>query len=116
VQRKEQKISKIIVPAGLAGGNGEGSSAATGTPDTESNSSENARDSKVPQQPPPRRNTNRAVKQINKLERMPDPLKNKFRKKTQHYVFIGVAVALAVVALILAGRSLNLPGLNFLGS
>ncbi|KAK1632000.1 hypothetical protein QYE76_006315 [Lolium multiflorum] len=116
-KRKEQKIHKIVtVPAGLAGGNGEGSSAATGTPDTESNSSENARDSKVPQQAPPRRNTNRAVKQINKLEPMPDPLKNKFRKKTQHYVFIGVAVALAVVALILAGRSLNLPGLNFLGS
>jgi hypothetical protein len=115
VQRKEQKNHKIVT-APVAGGNGEGSSAATGTPDTESNSSENARDSKVPQQPPPRRNTNRAVKQINKLERMPDPLKNKFRKKTQHYVFIGVAVALAVVALILAGRSLNLPGLNFLGS
>ncbi|KAM0861796.1 hypothetical protein ACQ4PT_045650 [Festuca glaucescens] len=117
-KRKEQKIIRMggTIPANSASGNGEGHSAATGTPDTESNSSENARDSKVPQQPPPRRNTNRAVKQINKLERMPDPLKNKFRKKTQHYVFIGVAVALAVVALILAGRSLNLPGLNFLGS
>ncbi|KAM0869750.1 hypothetical protein ACQ4PT_040479 [Festuca glaucescens] len=114
-KRKEQKINKIgTTPAGLTGGNGEGNSAAT-TADTESNSSENARDSKVPQQPAPRRVTNRALK-TSRIERMPDSLKNKFKKRTQHYVLIGVAIALAVVALILAGRSLNLPSLNFLGS
>lgn len=112
-KRRQKKENKN--PAHLASGS-EGNSAAVATAETESHKSENARDSEVRQQVVPRKITRppSVVKQLNRLQPMPAPLRNKGKRRTKQYVLIGVAVALAVVALILAGRSLDLPGLSFL--
>jgi len=110
---KERKRRQRLDRKELVNGSGEGNSAAIATADTESNASENARDSEVPQQVAPRRTISRpaaAVRQLNKLEPRPEPLRNKSKKKTRQYFFIGVAVA---IALILAWRSLDLPGSSF---
>uniref|UniRef100_A0ACD5YGK3 Uncharacterized protein n=1 Tax=Avena sativa TaxID=4498 RepID=A0ACD5YGK3_AVESA len=110
---KERKRRQRLDRKELVNGSGEGNSAAIATADTESNASENARDSEVPQQVAPRRTISRpaaAVRQLNKFEPRPEPLRNKSKKKTRQYFFIGVAVA---IALILAWRSLDLPGSSF---
>ncbi|CAM0952076.1 unnamed protein product [Alopecurus aequalis] len=85
--------------------------AAIATADTENNTSQNARDPEVPQQVVPR-----WITKLNKIQPMPGPLKKKLKRRTpRQYMFIGVAVALALVALILAVRFVNLPGLSSLG-
>lgn len=109
-EKKKAKKSKKVgtTPADLA--SGESNSPAIATADTESITSDNARDFDVPQ-PPQRRPLKPTVRQ---LQPMPAPLRNKFKRRTRQYILIGVAVALAVVALILAGRTLDLPGLSSL--
>uniref|UniRef100_A0A453L5K6 Proton pump-interactor 1 n=1 Tax=Aegilops tauschii subsp. strangulata TaxID=200361 RepID=A0A453L5K6_AEGTS len=110
-EKKKAKKSKKVgtTPADLA--SGQTNSAAIPAADTESNTPENGKDPEVPQPQPI------IIKRIPKpivrqLQPMPAPLRNKFKRRTRQYIFIGVAVALAVVALILAGRTLDLPGLS----
>jgi hypothetical protein len=111
VQKRLLKLQKMgKMPADLTRGNDEGNPAVIAKADTESNSSK--RDTEVPQPAAPRRISR--ARQLKALDPIPDPLRNRGKKRMKQYVFIGVAVALAVVALILAGRSLNLPGLSFL--
>ncbi|KAF7066244.1 hypothetical protein CFC21_072262 [Triticum aestivum] len=109
-EKKKAKKSKKVgtAPADLA--SVQSNPAPIATTDAESNTPDNTRDVDVPQQPP-RRPGKPAVRQ---LQPMPAPLRNKFKRRTRQYIFIGVAVALAVVALILAGRTLDLPGLSSL--
>ncbi|VAI33907.1 unnamed protein product [Triticum turgidum subsp. durum] len=109
-EKKKAKKSKKVgtAPADLA--SVQSNPAPIATTDAESNTPDHTRDVDVPQQPP-RRPGKPAVRQ---LLPMPAPLRNKFKRRTRQYIFIGVAVALAVVALILAGRTLDLPGLSSL--
>ncbi|KAM3258417.1 hypothetical protein ACQJBY_050276 [Aegilops geniculata] len=110
-EKKKAKKSKKVgtTPADLA--SGQSNSAAIPAADPESNTPENRKDPEVPQPQPIiiKRIPKPIVKQ---LQPMPAPLRNKFKRRTRQYIFIGVAVALAVVALILAGRTLDLPGLS----
>ncbi|EMS56954.1 hypothetical protein TRIUR3_15970 [Triticum urartu] len=110
-EKKKAKKSKKVgtTPAALT--SGESNSAPIAPADTESNTTDNTRNVDVPQPQPI------IIKRIPKpivrqLQPMPAPLRNKFKRRTRQYIFIGVAVALAVVALILAGRTLDLPGLS----
>lgn len=110
-EKKKAKKSKKVgtTPAELA--SGDSNPAVIATADTESNTPDHVnRDIDVPQ-PIPRRPVKPTVRQ---LQPMPAPLRNKFKRRTRQYILIGVAVALAAVALILAGRTLDLPGLSSL--
>ncbi|XP_044949825.1 uncharacterized protein LOC123399478 [Hordeum vulgare subsp. vulgare] len=114
-EMKEKKKAKKSKKAGTTAADlasGESNSAAIAAADTESNTSQNARNSEVPQPPPPKRITIKPT--VRQLQPMPAPLRNRGKRRTRQYILIGVAVAVAVVALILAGRTLDLPGLSSL--
>lgn len=116
-KKKAKKDKKIgTTPEDLVSGLGEGNSAAITTADTESNGSESARDTEVPPQAAPRRIARpaAAMRQLNRLQPMPLPLRNRSRRRTRQYIIIGAVVALVAAALILAARYLNLPGLSLL--
>jgi len=71
------------------------------TADTDSNASDNPREVEVSQPAAPRPAA--AIKQLNRLQPMPAPLRNRGRRKLRQYILIAAAV-LSVLALFVAGN------------
>ncbi|CAN6218193.1 unnamed protein product [Urochloa humidicola] len=84
---------------------GESNAAALATADTDSNASDNSREVDVPQPTPPKRLSKpaAAIKQLNRVQPMPAPLRNRGRRKMRQYILIAAAV-LSVLALFVAGN------------
>ncbi|CAL5063647.1 unnamed protein product [Urochloa decumbens] len=75
------------------------------TADTDSNASDNSREIDVPQPTAPKRLSKpaAAIKQLNRVQPMPAPLRNRGRRKIRQYILIAAAV-LSVLALFVAGN------------
>ncbi|CAN6211130.1 unnamed protein product [Urochloa humidicola] len=84
---------------------GDSSAAALATADTDSNASDNSREVDVPQSTAPKRLSKpaAAIKQLNRVQPMPAPLRNRGRRKMRQYILIAAAV-LSVLALFVAGN------------
>ena len=102
--QKKAKKDKKKGPADSSA-NGEGSAAALATADTDSNASDNPREVEVPQPTASKRISRpaAAIKQLNRLQPMPAPLRNRGRRKMRQYLLIAAAV-LSVLALFVAGN------------
>jgi hypothetical protein len=77
------------------------------TAETDSNASDSPREIEVPQ-PTAHKRISRpaaAIKQLNRLEPMPAPLRNRGKRKMRQYILIAAAV-LSVLALFVAGNYL----------
>ncbi|KAK8460065.1 hypothetical protein SEVIR_2G267800v4 [Setaria viridis] len=84
---------------------GDSNAAALATADTDSNASDNSREVEVPQSTAPKRLSRpaAAIKQLNRVQPMPAPLRNRGRRKMRQYILIAAAV-LSVLALFMAGN------------
>ncbi|CAL5082125.1 unnamed protein product [Urochloa decumbens] len=84
---------------------GDSNAAALATADTDSNASDNSREIDVPQPTAPKRLSKpaAAIKQLNRVQPMPAPLRNRGRRKIRQYILIAAAV-LSVLALFVAGN------------
>jgi hypothetical protein len=83
------------------------SASGNATAETDSNASDNPREIEVPQ-PTAHKRISRpaaAIKQLNRLEPMPAPLRNRGKRKMRQYILIAAAV-LSVLALFVAGNYL----------
>jgi hypothetical protein len=88
-------------------GQADASSSSNATAETDSNASDNPREIEVPQ-PTAHKRISRpaaAIKQLNRLEPMPAPLRNRGKRKMRQYILIAAAV-LSVLALFVAGNYL----------
>jgi len=83
----------------------DSNAAALATADTDSNASDNPREADVSQPAAPKRLSRpaAAIKQLNRLQPMPAPLRNRGRRKLRQYILIAAAV-LSVLALFVAGN------------
>lgn len=79
--------------------------AALASADTDSNASDNSREAEVSQQNAPKRLSRpaAAIKQLNRVQPMPAPLRNRGKRRMRQYILIAVAV-LSVLALFAAGN------------
>ncbi|KAK3133701.1 hypothetical protein QOZ80_6AG0539890 [Eleusine coracana subsp. coracana] len=106
-EMKEKKKAKKDKKKGQADSstNGDSSAAALTTADTDSNASDNPREVEIPQPTAPKRISRpaAAIKQLNRLDPMPAPLRNKGKRKMRQYILIAAAV-LSVLALFMAGN------------
>lgn len=102
--QKKAKKDKKKGPADSST-DGDGSAAALNTADTESNASDNPREVEVNQPAAPKRISRpaAAIKQLNRLQPMPAPLRNRGKRKMRQYILIAAAV-LSVLALFVAGN------------
>ncbi|KAG2635883.1 uncharacterized protein LOC120661102 [Panicum virgatum] len=84
---------------------GDSNAAAMATADTDSNASDNPREVEAPQATAPKRLSRpaAAIKQLNRVQPMPAPLRNRGRRKMRQYLLIAMAV-LSVLALFVAGN------------
>jgi len=75
------------------------------TTDTDSNASDNPREVEAPQATASKRLSRpaAAIKQLNRVQPMPAPLRNRGRRKMRQYLLIAAAV-LSVLALFVAGN------------
>uniref|UniRef100_A0A0E0LWU5 Proton pump-interactor 1 n=1 Tax=Oryza punctata TaxID=4537 RepID=A0A0E0LWU5_ORYPU len=84
-------------------GSGEANAEATVTNDADSSTTENSRGGDLSQhralkkRPP-------TLKQLNKMEPMPLPLRNKGRRKMRQYIMVAVAAVISVLALVVASK------------
>ncbi|XP_062194370.1 uncharacterized protein LOC133897597 [Phragmites australis] len=105
-EMKEKKKAKKDKKKGPADSSaiGDGNATAMATADTDSNASDNPRDVEVPQTAPKRLSRPAAaMKQLNRIQPMPAPLRNRGKRKMRQYVLIAAAVLL-VLALFVAGN------------
>lgn len=83
----------------------DSNAAALATADTDSNASVNSREIEVPQPSAPKKLSRpaAAIKQLNRVQPMPAPLRNRGKRKMRQYILIAAAV-LSVLALFVAGN------------
>lgn len=107
LQKKAKKDKKKgTTPAADSSAIGDSHAAALATADTDSNASDNPREVEVSQPAVAPKRLSRpaaAIKQLNRLQPMPAPLRNRGRRKLRQYILIAVAV-LSVLALFVAGN------------
>ncbi|ONM22644.1 Proton pump-interactor 1 [Zea mays] len=85
---------------------GDGHAAALATADTDSNASDNPREAEAPQPAAAPKRLSRpaaAIKQLNRVQPMPAPLRNRGRRRLRQYILIAAAV-LSGLALFVAGN------------
>jgi hypothetical protein len=102
-----QKKAKKDKKKGQTDTSASGNATALATAETDSNASDNPREIEVPQ-PTAHKRISRpaaAIKQLNRLEPMPAPLRNRGKRKMRQYILIAAAV-LSVLALFVAGNYL----------
>jgi hypothetical protein len=117
ILKKLQKKAKKDKKKGQAdtSANGDYNASTLATADTDSSASDNPREVEVPQPATPKRISRpaAAIKQLNRLEPKPAPLRNKGKRKMRQYILIAAAV-LSVLALFVAGNHLpRLKSLHF---
>jgi len=101
LQKKAKKDKKKGTALADTSTIGDSQAAALATADTDSNASDNPREVEVSQPAAPRPAA--AIKQLNRLQPMPAPLRNRGRRKLRQYILIAAAV-LSVLALFVAGN------------
>ncbi|KAL6656257.1 hypothetical protein ACP70R_007083 [Stipagrostis hirtigluma subsp. patula] len=114
-EKKKAKKDKKKGPSDTASGSGDSNAADTATVDGDKNTSQNPRDTDGPQHMAPRRISRPAavMKQLNRVEPMPLPLRNRGKRKMRQYIMVAVAV-LSVLALFMAGNYIpQLKSLHF---
>ncbi|KAL6844749.1 hypothetical protein ACP4OV_025408 [Aristida adscensionis] len=113
-EKKKAKKDKKKGPSDQASGSGDGNNVAAA--DTEKNTSVNPRDADVPQPTAAPKRLSRpaaVMKQLNRVEPMPLPLRNRGKRKMRQYIMAVVAV-LSVLALFMAGNYIpQLKSLHF---
>jgi cell division septal protein FtsQ len=105
LQKKSKKDKKKGPTAADSSAVGDSNAAALATADTDSNTSDNSREVEVPQSTATKRLSRpaAAIKQLNRVQPMPAPLRNRGRRKMRQYILIAAAV-LSVLALFVAGN------------
>ena len=105
LQKKAKKDKKKGTTPAESSAIADSNAAALATADTDSNASDNPREADVSQPAAPKRLSRpaAAIKQLNRLQPMPAPLRNRGRRKLRQYILIAAAV-LSVLALFVAGN------------
>lgn len=106
LQKKAKKDKKHgATSVDSANGSGEGNAEAIATNYTAASTTANTREAGVSQHTAPKRPSRPsiALKQLNRVEPMPLPLRNRGRRKMRQYMMVTVAVLMSVLALFLAG-------------
>ncbi|WVZ65414.1 hypothetical protein U9M48_014779 [Paspalum notatum var. saurae] len=100
--KKDKKKGGTPAESSVAG---DSNAAALATADTDSNASDNPREVDVPQPSAPKKLSRpaAAIKQLNRVQPMPAPLRNRGKRKMRQYLLIAAAV-LSVLALFVAGN------------
>ncbi|RLN33125.1 uncharacterized protein C2845_PM03G01730 [Panicum miliaceum] len=103
-KKKAKKDRKKATPADSSASS-DSNAAAMATADTDSNASDNPREVEAPVATAPKRLSRpaAAIKQLNRVQPMPAPLRNRGRRKMRQYLLIAAAV-LSVLALFVAGN------------
>ncbi|KAL5218048.1 hypothetical protein ABZP36_018732 [Zizania latifolia] len=88
-------------------GSGEDNAQVIATNNSDSSTTENSREVEFPQHKALKKRGSRqpvALKQLNKMEPMPLPLRNKGRRKMRQYIMVAVAAVVSVLALVVASK------------
>ncbi|BAF24140.1 uncharacterized protein [Oryza sativa Japonica Group] len=102
-RRAKRDRTRGSTSADSGSGSGEANAEATVTNDADSSTIENSRGVDLSQhralkkRPP-------TLKQLNKMEPMPLPLRNKGRRKMRQYIMVAVAAVISVLALVVASK------------
>ncbi|KAJ1290221.1 hypothetical protein BS78_02G226500 [Paspalum vaginatum] len=104
-KKKAKKDKKKVSTPADSSVAGDSNAAAMATADTDSNASDNSREVEVPQPSAPKKLSRpaAAIKQLNRVQPMPAPLRNRGKRKMRQYLLIATAV-LSVLALFVAGN------------
>ncbi|XP_015695995.1 uncharacterized protein LOC102718863 isoform X2 [Oryza brachyantha] len=109
MEKKKAKKDKTRGSTSVASvnGSGEGTAEAIVPNDPDSSTTENSRGGDFSQHKAMKKKTSRpsvVLKQLNKMDPMPLPLRNKGRRKMRQYIMVAVAAVVSVLALVVANK------------
>lgn len=106
LQKKAKQDKKKGTSVDSANGSDEGNAEAIATNYTTASTTANTQEVGVPPHTAPKKRLSRpsiALKQLNRVEPMPLPLRNRGKRKMRQYILVSVAVLMSVLALFVAG-------------